>query len=161
MPPIIIFYVSKYLVDGLKILAGPAHWSQSSLHGSGFDPFICEKFSRARHSALTVEIAELRLDRANSRGFFPSTCRGHRGLAQRHSASMSGWERPGSGVCARASSSRMILTSPFAAAPVAVLQGFMVISASCDRWRLRLRGRSDASRAAGGNTSGNLETAGA
>jgi hypothetical protein len=35
------------------------------------------------------------------------------------------------------------------------------ISASCDRWRLRLRGRSDASRAAGGNTSGNLETAGA
>jgi hypothetical protein len=47
MPPIIIFYVSKYLVDGLKILAGPAHWSQSSLHGSGFDPFICEKFSRA------------------------------------------------------------------------------------------------------------------
>ena len=45
MPPIIIFYVSKYLVDGLKILAGPAHWSQSSLHGSGFDPFICEKFS--------------------------------------------------------------------------------------------------------------------
>jgi hypothetical protein len=87
MPPIIIFYVSKYLVDGLKILAGPAHWSQSSLHGSGFDPFICEKFSRARHSALTVEIAELRLDRANSRGFFPSTCRGHRGLhAREHTA---------------------------------------------------------------------------
>ena len=46
MSPIIIFYVSKYLVDGLKILAGPAHWSQSSLHGSGFDPFICEKFLR-------------------------------------------------------------------------------------------------------------------
>jgi hypothetical protein len=113
MPPIIIFYVSKYLVDGLKILAGPAHWSQSSLHGSGFDPFICEKFSRARHSALTVEIAELRLDRANSRGFFPSTCRGHRGLAQRHSASMSGWERPGSGVCARASSSRSINFSSY------------------------------------------------
>ena len=104
--------VERFSSEWLPLLAAvPAHWSQSSLHGSGFDPFICEKFSRARHSALTVEIAELRLDRANSRGFFPSTCRGHRGLAQRHSASMSGWERPGSGVCARASSSRMILTS--------------------------------------------------
>ena len=55
--------VERFSSEWLPLLAAvPAHWSQSSLHGSGFDPFICEKFSRARHSALTVEIAEHRDD---------------------------------------------------------------------------------------------------
>jgi hypothetical protein len=43
--------VERFSSEWLPLLAAvPAHWSQSSLHGSGFDPFICEKFSRARHA---------------------------------------------------------------------------------------------------------------
>ena len=43
--------VERFSNEWLPLLAAvPAHWSQSSLHGSGFDPFICEKFSRARHA---------------------------------------------------------------------------------------------------------------